>query len=188
MPAEHAILGLLAEIDEGAHGYDLARFFSAEEPLGAIVHLEPGMLYHHLKKFSKAGWVTAKVEQQGTRPPRQVYQLSQAGRDELERWLAEPVERTREIRLDFLVKLFFALRIDRSVAGDLIRNQREMLERNAANLVAQQQALAVRESLDPHDQNFTLAVIELRRSQTEAALTWLDSQSTLFDEAPATLS
>ena len=53
---------------------------------------------------------------------------------------------------------------------------------------AQQQALAVRESLDPHDQNFTLAVIELRRSQTEAALTWLDSQSTLFDDAPATQS
>ena len=167
MPAEHAILGLLAEIDEGAHGYDLARYFSAEEPLGAIVHLEPGMLYHHLKKLSKAGWVTAKVEQQGTRPPRQVYQLSDAGRDELHRWLAEPVERTREIRLDFLVKLFFALRTDSGLAGQLFQHQQDTLERNAAKVNA----------VNDGEREFTRAVLDLRRSQTEAALAWLESQS-----------
>ena len=177
MPAEHAILGLLAEIDEGAHGYDLARYFSAEEPLGAIVHLEPGMLYHHLKKLSKAGWVTAKVEQQGTRPPRQVYQLSDAGRDELLRWLAEPVERTREIRLDFLVKLFFALRTDSGLAGQLFQHQQDTLERNAAKLTEQSESLASRESVNDGEREFTLAVLDLRRSQTEAALAWLESQS-----------
>jgi DNA-binding PadR family transcriptional regulator len=177
MPAEHAILGLLAEIEDGAHGYDLARYFSSEEPLGAIVHLEPGMLYHHLKKLSKAGWVTAKVEQQGTRPPRQVYQLSEAGRDELHRWLAEPVERTREIRLDFLVKLFFALRTESGLAGQLFQHQRDTLERNAAKLSEQKQALAARNEVDAQERDFTLAVLELRRSQTEAALAWLDEQS-----------
>lgn len=175
MPAEHAILGLLAETESGAHGYDLARYFSSEEPLGTIVHLEPGMLYHHLKKLSKAGWVTATVEQQGTRPPRQVYQLEPSGREELRRWLTEPVERTREIRLDFLVKLFFALRSEPGLAEELIRHQRETLERNAANLAEQQRALAARESLGRQEQEFTLAVIELRRSQTNAALAWLDS-------------
>jgi DNA-binding PadR family transcriptional regulator len=181
MPAEHAILGLLAENEEGAHGYDLARYFSSDEPLGAIVHLEPGMLYHHLKKFSKAGWVTAKVEQQGTRPPRQVYQLSPEGRDELQRWMSEPVERTREIRLDFLVKLFFALRINADLVDELVRHQREQLERNAAKLTEQYQAMAANDALDAQDRAFTLAVLELRRSQTEDALGWLDSQSALLN-------
>ncbi len=181
MPAEHAILGLLAENEAGAHGYDLARYFSADEPLGAIVHLEPGMLYHHLKKFSKAGWVTASVEQQGTRPPRQVYQLSDAGRDELNRWLTEPVERTREIRLDFLVKLFFALRTDRAIAESLIAHQRETLERNIANLAEQQRSIGEGESLDSNDRVFTMAVIELRRSQTIAALDWLEAQAKLVN-------
>jgi DNA-binding PadR family transcriptional regulator len=183
MPAEHAILGLLAEIDEGAHGYDLARYFSAEEPLGAIVHLEPGMLYHHLKKLSKAGWVTATVEQQGTRPPRQVYQLTRSGQEELHRWLTEPVERTREIRLDFLVKLFFALRADSGLAGDLFRHQRETLERNAAKLAEQRDALAARAEVAEQERAFTLAVIELRRSQTEAALAWLDAQASRLPHA-----
>ena len=182
MPAEHAILGLLAETSEGAHGYDLARFFGADEPLGAILHLEPGMLYHHLKKLDKAGWVSAKVEQQGTRPPRQVYQLSDVGREELRRWLSEPVERTREIRLDFLVKLYFARRLEPGLSDQLISHQRETLERNAAKLAEQQHALAARNGVDRGDQEFTLAVIELRRSQTQAALDWLDAQVVRADE------
>ena len=181
MPAEHAILGLLAESGAGAHGYDLARHFSSEEPLGAIMHLEPGMLYHHLKKFSKVGWVTATVEQQDTRPPRHVYQLTEAGRAELQRWLTEPVERTREIRLDFLVKLFFALRADRAIAESLILHQRETLERNAANLAEQERVLTEREHVNPKEREFTIAVIGLRRSQTNAALAWLSAQTSLVE-------
>lgn len=175
MPAEHAILGLLAQSADGAHGYDLARNFSVDEPLGAIVRLEPGMLYHHLKKLDKAGWVTATIEQQGTRPPRQVYQLTDEGRAELRRWLTEPVERTREIRLDFLVKLFFAQRTESALAEELIAHQRETLARNLASLTEQARSLAERSDLDDADREFTLAVLDLRRSQTEAALRWLDA-------------
>ena len=60
MVAEHAILGLLALSESGTgHGYDLARQFSPEAPLGDVVRLEPGMVYHHLKKLERLGWVSA---------------------------------------------------------------------------------------------------------------------------------
>lgn len=173
MPAEHAILGLLAESDPGAHGYDLARHFAPEEPLGAIVRLEPGMLYHHLKKLDKAGWVSPRVEQQGVRPPRQVYQLTPAGRDELERWLGAPVERTRELRLDFLVKLFFAQRLQPERASELIAHQHETLSRNLASLRSQQ-AEMVAKGEDDRDRAFSINVLELRSAQTTAALAWLE--------------
>jgi len=175
MPAEHAILGLLAESDPGAHGYDLARHFTPEEPLGAIVRLEPGMLYHHLKKLDKAGWVSATVEQQGVRPPRQVYQLTPQGRVELDRWLGDPVGRTREIRLEFLVKLFFAQRLQPELAGELVAHQRETLERNLTSLKAQQQSMAAGGDADDRDRSFSIHVLELRVAQTEAALAWLDN-------------
>jgi DNA-binding PadR family transcriptional regulator len=175
MPAEHAILGLLAESDPGAHGYDLARHFGPEEPLGAIVRLEPGMLYHHLKKLDKAGWVSATVEQQGVRPPRQVYQLTQPGRDELDRWLSDPVGRTREIRLEFLVKLFFAQRLQPELAGELVSHQRETLERNLASLKKQQESMAAGGDIHDRDRAFSVHVLELRAAQTEAALAWLDA-------------
>ena len=175
MPAEHAILGLLAESDPGAHGYDLARHFGPEEPLGAIVRLEPGMLYHHLKKLDKAGWVSATVEQQGVRPPRQVYQLTPQGRDELHRWLGDPVGRTREIRLEFLVKLFFAQRLQPELARELVSHQRETLERNLISLKKQQQSMAAGGDADDRDRSFSIHVLELRAAQTEAALAWLDN-------------
>jgi len=78
------------------------------------------MLYHHLKKMEKSGWVVSSVEQQSSRPARQVYDLTESGRAELNRWLSEPVKHTREIRLEFLVKLYFARRTDPDLAVALV--------------------------------------------------------------------
>jgi PadR family transcriptional regulator, regulatory protein AphA len=170
MPAEHAILGQLA-LDAGAgHGYDLARRFAADAPLGAVLHLESGMLYHHLKKMARSGWVEATTERQGSRPPRQVYRLTEDGETELRRWLAEPVGKTREIRLDFLVKLYFARRLDPALAARLVAEQRETLDRLSASLAEQ------RAAIDPSasdDAAFTALALDLRIAQTRAALEWL---------------
>ena len=134
MPAEHAILGLLV-LDEGTgHGYDLARHFGDGQPLADVIRLEPGMLYHHLKKLAKTGWVTSTTEPQGNRPPRLVYKITPDGRKELKRWLQEPVARTREIRLEFLVKLYFARRLDPTLATRLLAEQRETLHKLAESL------------------------------------------------------
>ncbi len=171
MPAEHAILGLLL-LDNGAgHGYDLARHFGEGQPLGGVLRLEPGMLYHHLKKLARAGWVTSTVEPQGSRPPRQVYRVTPAGRQELERWLREPVTRTREIRLEFLVKLFFARRLDPSLAAHLIAEQRETLRGLEDSLAKQTIAPAPENAADAE---FMHHVTALRLAQTRAALDWLD--------------
>src|SRR5690606_21185099 len=129
MPAEHAILGLLslADDDGSGYGYDLARHFAEGQPLAEVLRLEPGMLYHHLKKLDRAGWVLAEIESSGTRPPRRVYQITEAGRQQLQRWMSEPVSHTREIRLEFLVKLYFARRLDAERAKVLLTEQRETL-------------------------------------------------------------
>jgi PadR family transcriptional regulator AphA len=163
MPAEHAILGLLSIDDGSGHGYDLARNFSEGQPLAAVLRLEPGMLYHHLKKMEKAGWVTSVVVPQPSRPPRQVYQITETGREELERWLREPVAHTREIRLEFLVKLYFARLLDAELAARLIAEQLGRLQRQESNLAEQTQAE------DP----FVRQVYDLRLAQTRAAIDWL---------------
>lgn len=171
MPAEHAILGLLLLDDGAGHGYDLARHFGEGQPLGGVLRLEPGMLYHHLKKLARAGWVTSTVEPQGSRPPRQVYRITAAGRDELLRWLREPVTRTREIRLEFLVKLFFARRLDPALAARLVAEQRDTLRGLESSLVAQMAQTAPPQT---DDDAFRRQVTELRLAQTQAAIAWLD--------------
>ena len=175
MPAEHAILGLLALDDrEGeGYGYDLARHFAAGRPLANVLRLEPGMLYHHLKKLARSGWVEASLAPQTGRPPRRVHRLTEAGRSELRRWLGEPVARTREIRLEFLVKLYFARRLDPARAALLLAEQRETCRRLEASLSRQLAAIG-RDGGNPSDASYTRLVLELRLAQTRAATAWLE--------------
>lgn len=171
MPAEHAVLALLADAGGTGHGYDLARQFQASQPLGEVLRLEPSMLYHHLKKLERNGWVTTAVEPQGSRPPRQVHTLTESGRAEVDGWLADPVQRTREIRLEFLVKLYFARRLSPESVPDLIDRQRAILG-NALDRLRDQ--IATTAGTTDEDAGFTRDALDLRLRQTQAAIDWLD--------------
>jgi DNA-binding PadR family transcriptional regulator len=167
-PAEHSLLGLLAEAgDAGVHGYDLARHYT-HGALGEIIRLEPGMLYHHLKKLDRYGLIATQVTPQPDRPDRRIHTLTPAGRERLERWLRAPVRVTREIRLDFVLKLFFARRLDPLHRETLIAQQRAVLADLAASLQAQMPT-------PDNDENAERTmVLRLRLLQTGAALEWLD--------------
>lgn len=171
MPAEHAVLALLAMAGGTGHGYDLARQFQDGQPLGEVLRLEPSMLYHHLKKLERNAWVTSAVEPQGSRPPRQVHTLTAAGRAEVDDWLAEPVQRTREIRLDFLVKLYFARHLTPESVPALVDRQREILT-DALTRLQNQVATATKTAGE--GAGFTRDVLDLRFRQTQAAIDWLD--------------
>ncbi|MDQ2654025.1 MAG: helix-turn-helix transcriptional regulator, partial [Chloroflexota bacterium] len=67
LPAEHALLGLLSLAGGTAHGYELARQFRRDQPLGEVIRLEPAMLYKHLKKLARLGWLTMTTEDQAPR-------------------------------------------------------------------------------------------------------------------------
>ena len=173
MPAEHALLALLDQHDDGAsHGYELARQFDEGQPLGNIIRLEAGMIYHHLKKLERLGWVSSSSVK-GERTARRTVQLTERGREELRLWLAAPVAHTREIRLEFLFKLYFALQIDAAQASRLVSEQRQACLRFREVLLAED------DSVEPDDTTngptqFSLLVREMRIAQTDAALTWLD--------------
>jgi DNA-binding PadR family transcriptional regulator len=174
MPAEHALLGLLAIDERGSgHGYDLARHFGPEAPLGSVMRLEAGMVYHHLKKLERLGWVTPQASEAPGRPARRVFAITASGRRELERWLAEPVAHTREIRLEFLVKLYFALLLDPALAVRLIGEQRDVCARQIA-VLSQRLGRGQRVAEASRERRFGEMVLAMRLAQTEAALAWLD--------------
>ncbi len=124
MPTEYALLGLL--LDGPKHGYELARRFSPETALGGICHLEMSMLYALLKKQEKAENIEAELESQGTRPPKRIFHLTAMGRAAFMEWVRSPVGRSREIRLDFLVKLYFARQLGVDDVLALIDRQLEV--------------------------------------------------------------
>lgn len=178
-PAEFALLGLLAQSRndrgdlESVHGYDLTRHFD-DGALAEIIRLEPGMLYHYLKKLGRAGFITTTVERQQSRPDRQMHGITQVGDIALRAWLTAPVHATREIRLTFLLKLYLARRIDPALATSLIADQRQVTTALVESLTSQLQRLEASATASDDDR-FRRNVLELRRSQTQAALDWLAS-------------
>lgn len=169
--AEYALLGLIAQTGSGEiHGYDLSRSF-AEGALGRIIRLESGMLYHYLKKLARDGYITSRIERQSGRPDRQVHTLTADGDALLRMWIAAPVRSTREIRLEFLVKLYLARTVDPRHAVTLVTEQRSVMRTRAARLTEQ---LATPQPADA-DTSFGESVLRLRLTQTRAALDWLDT-------------
>lgn len=172
-PAEFTLLGMIAMTSgqtTAIHGYDLARQLT-EGPIRQVIRIEPGMLYHYLKKLANRGYISTTTEPQEGRPDRHLHTLTPDGRATIDAWLAEPVNATREMRLDFLLKLWFARQLDATRAATLIRAQRDVLE----NLIASLEEQLAQIPDTTSDDRFARKVIELRLAQNQAARNWLDS-------------
>lgn len=159
--SQPALLGFLMARPQ--HGYELHQVFSRD--LGQVWRVGLSQLYAQLKQMEEAGFVAARSEPQPSRPPRKVYHLTAAGRQAFLDWLHRPTPHLRNIRLEFLARLYFFRRLalpglDRLVAEQqaLYRGRVESLARAAAQT----------------DDDFARLVLEFRQGQLEAAVRWLD--------------
>lgn len=171
-PAEFALLGMISlapGMNGQIHGYDLNRQMT-EGAIREIIRLESGMLYHYLKKLAARGFITSIIEPQEGKPDRHLHTLTPEGHEAFGAWLAEPVQTTREMRLEFLLKLWFARQIDTDRASTLIHSQRGVLQRLIESL--DQQLAQIPETTD--NDRFARKVIQLRLAQNRAAASWLD--------------
>lgn len=162
---EYALLGFLRQ--SPMHGYEIYQRMSDEAGLGMVWHLKQSYLYALLAKLEKEGLITTVWEAQGPRPPRKVFHLSEAGQNTFLTWVQDAVEHGREIRLDFLVKFYFAQREGAELLLDLIEQQRIACQ----NWLAHQQSVATGLS---EDQVYEGLVNRFRTGQIEAMLRWLD--------------
>lgn len=159
LTGEHVVLALLTI--RPMHGYEMACYLE-DEGIATVCPIEQGTLYTYLRNVEARGYVGFAEERVGQRPPRKVYHLSPQGRDLIEPWLRQPVDRIREVRLEFLVKLFFLREVDRdahrAILGEQIRVCEEYLR-----------ALARREP----DNAFARLVMQSKWSAADATLGWL---------------
>lgn len=119
---ELALMGFLRK--EPMHGYEIHRQMSDPDGLGQVWHVKQSQLYALLTKLEENGYIDSDVEAQGSRPPRKVYNLTQQGSVVYLDWLQHPVEHGREMRLNFLVKLFFAQLEGPQIVEQLLSQQR----------------------------------------------------------------
>lgn len=162
-PVQYAILGLLHE--QAAHGYELQRSFLEGSDLAGVVHLEQPSLYAALKDLAGRQLIEGTETREGLRPPRTVYSLTKEGRHVLDGWLRTPVERLRQVRLDFLLKVYFARQRSEAAVRSLVDAQVSTCHRYLADLEEQAAAL--------NPESFAYVVIESRSSAARSTLEWL---------------
>jgi DNA-binding PadR family transcriptional regulator len=161
------LLALL--LDGPSHGYDLARAFAPGTVVGSVVHLGASHLYALLTQLERDGLIAGERLDQGLRPPRRVYQITEAGRAALRRWLDEPVARPRDVLLDFQLKLYLARRLSPERAGSLLARQRALFATYLASLEREPPPAG-----PDVDHIFLRLLREARVERTRSTLTWLD--------------
>lgn len=100
MALEHALLVSLSE--QSGSGYELARRF--DKSIGFFWSASHQQIYRVLKRMEEAGWVIGETVGQTGRPDKRVYRVSDDGRAELARWIAEPTD-AGHLRNELAVKI-----------------------------------------------------------------------------------
>ena len=164
--AEYALLGLLRS--GPAHGYRLSAAFEPDGRLGQILHLKMSLMYAYLRKLERQGWVQARTEATDSVRTRRVFTLTPEGEHAFDHWVEEPVGAMRAVRLDFMVKLAFAIEQDRAQAATLVTRQEEAVRSWLERLRARSAGLNEQQRV-----SVLGLVLGHRIRQSEATLTWL---------------
>jgi DNA-binding PadR family transcriptional regulator len=173
---KYAILGLLHYTD--LHGYRIKKHI--ERSFGHMWSVNYGQIYPALKQLKEDGLVTMReVNQEAERGPgRKLYSLTESGRREFARWLAESPERGMMLRDPFLLRFPFFGFGDRDRALQLIDEQFQVYE----------QALARRHEAVArlHDQDIYVRIIaEMGLKLNQFVLEWLHDAREQIEQACA---
>jgi DNA-binding PadR family transcriptional regulator len=171
----HAILVSLRE--QSGSGYELARRF--DRSIGYFWAATHQQIYRTLRSMEDDGWVRVNPVVQQGRPDKKVYTVSDAGRAELARWIAEPLSgrgssvadnRTRDI----------AIKVRGAAYGDVdaVRAQVAALRVERAELLDAYRGFEKRQFPDPSGLTGSALhqylVLRGGIRAEESAIDWLD--------------
>jgi DNA-binding PadR family transcriptional regulator len=159
MDRELLLLGLLRRHD--MHGYQLHEFIN--QSMSSCIDLKKSTAYFLLDKMAASGWISETEVQDGNRPPRRVYQLTDAGEATYQRLLRENLSSYHAPRFPDDIGLAFLDSLPATEARELLQKRRD----DVARELAQAQAT-------PSHPGTAQWVIDHLISHLQAELTWLD--------------
>ncbi len=163
---ELAILGFL--YDSPLHGYELRKRITALT--GHVRPVAESTLYPAIKRLEKSGFLVRATEPGSVAAPRHVLSLTDEGRRELRRRLAEPDQRdiTDENRW-FTVLAFLRHLDDAAAQAAVLRRRLAFLEEPASFFYDGDRPLRAEEVDDP----FRRGVLTIARATSRAEIGWL---------------
>src|SRR5687768_8628097 len=117
MSVRHALLALLSEGPK--YGAQLRQEF--ESRTGEVWPLNVGQVYTTLQRLERDGDVEAVDDEPG---PQHGFRISDAGRDELDRWLRTPPDTSAPPRDELVIKVLIALTLPGIDIRDVVQTHR----------------------------------------------------------------
>ncbi len=164
LAGEWLVLGMLRL--RPRYGYEIARALELDG-LADVTRIEQNLLYSYLKTLEKRGLIAGHEVRVGAYPPRKVFELTGAGEAAVDAWMRQPVERLREVRLEFMLKLYFLHAIDPKA-------ERTLLDQQIDSIGAYIERVSARLAVAP-PRGFERLVLGSKASAAEATLAWLRS-------------
>ena len=131
-PLALCVLELLDE--RPMHPYELAATMR-DRHHDEFIRLNFGSLYHTVDSLERNGWVvTVERAKEGRRPERTIYQLTEAGREQLVRVISEILAEPRREYPHFAAGLMFMHHLDASEAVAHLRRRAEALSAGSDKL------------------------------------------------------
>jgi DNA-binding PadR family transcriptional regulator len=159
-PTEYVILGALMSGDK--HGYELMQFLSSA--LDSTWRIGTSQLYLLLKRLKAQGFLSSRLESQEIRPSKRVFRITEKGKLAFLNWFKEPTRHVRDLRMEFLCKLFFLDHLGLEGGEGLVNRQVAVLERLLGK---------IKENPLKDEGRFMRLVYGFKVRNVEAMLLWL---------------
>jgi len=151
-------------INKPNYAYDLYKHISKETSFYKIWYLKQSQFYGFLERLFNEGFLSQEMIVGDQYPDRKLFTITESGIQQLENWIIIPVKRGRDMRQEFIAKLFITQKIYKVKTELLVENQigvcYQWLEEQDVFL------------LNEKDQ-FQILLINYRKKQIQAMLDWL---------------
>jgi PadR family transcriptional regulator, regulatory protein AphA len=160
---EAALLALLAI--EGEHsGYDLSKL--ASKAIGYVWAPAKSGLYAVLPRLVRAGHARRRVVRQRGRPDKQLYRITESGREALDGWL-------RTVEPGAVDTFFLKLFVGGLVSDDVLLEHVEQFRRDTEERLAVYREIEPTNSRRGHD-HYHFFLLRLGIERAEQSLRWAD--------------
>jgi DNA-binding PadR family transcriptional regulator len=173
LPVRHAILGLLAQ--RPRYGYELRAALVAVVGGEQNWDVKPAQIYTTFARLEQANLIVEERVEQDAGPEKRIYDITPAGRGELDKWFASGVQREHQ-RDEVYIKLMIAMASGVAEPYALLRTQRRHLYQELHDITLQ------RGQIDPKSELSKILLLEQAAMHLEADLRWLDMFESRLDE------
>ncbi len=159
-------------------GYDLKR--TLDNSTAHFWHAYHSQIYTTLRKLEQDNLVTSEVQDEDDKLNRRVYTITDAGRAELDRWLAQPMREIAPTKDELLVRLFFSAPRDKEAVLNELRFQRQLHQRQlevyqGIDLQHFVDAMDARGTNVERDREFWQFTLNNGLAYEQMTLAWLDA-------------